>query len=64
MDLRESSFMKIRRRRGPSFLLNIFESRAQHEKYIAWRTETGVMAKLGAMFVGDVRVRYFRNMGL
>jgi len=49
---------------GSVVFAEYFDSRAHHEKYIAWRTETGVMAKLGAMFVGDVRVRYFRNMGL
>jgi quinol monooxygenase YgiN len=49
---------------GSVIFVEYFESRSDQEKYIAWRTETGVMAKLGAMFVGDVRVRYFRNMGL
>ena len=49
---------------GSIIFVEYFESRTQHEKYIAWRTETGVMEKLGAMFVGDVRVRCFRNMGL
>ena len=49
---------------GSIIFVEYFESRAHQEKYIAWRTETGVMEKLGAMFVGDVRVRYFRNMGL
>ena len=49
---------------GSIIFVEYFESRAHQEKYIAWRTETGVMEKLGAMFVGDVRVRYLRNMGL
>lgn len=49
---------------GSIIFVEYFESKAHQEKYIAWRTETGVMEKLGAMFVGDVRVRYLRNMGL
>jgi len=49
---------------GSIIFVEHLESRAHHEKYIAWRTETGVMEKLGAMFVGDVRIRYFRNIGL
>ncbi len=49
---------------GPIIFVEHLESRAHQEKYIAWRTETGVMEKLGAMFVGDVRIRYFRNIGL
>lgn len=49
---------------GSIIFVEYWASRDHQEKYIAWRIETGVMEKLGAMFVGDVRVRYFRNMGL
>lgn len=49
---------------GSIIFVEHWESRAHQEKYLAWRTEMGAMARLGAMFVGNVRVRYFRNMGL
>ena len=49
---------------GSIIFAEYWASRAHQEKYVAWRTEMGAMEKLGAMFVGDVRVRYFRNMGL
>ncbi len=49
---------------GSILFVEYWASRAHQERYIAWRIETGVMERLGAMFVGDTRVRYFRNTGL
>lgn len=46
---------------GPIIFVEHLESRAHQEKYIAWRTETGVMEKLGAMFVGDVNTLFSQH---
>jgi len=37
-------------------------SREHHEKYLAWRTEQGVMAKLGAALTGPPSIRYFERV--
>ncbi len=39
-----------------------WDSRAHHEKYMAWRTETGVMDKIGTMFAGPPSIRYFERI--
>ncbi len=36
-------------------------SRPHHEKYLGWRTETGVMQKLGGMLAGPPTIRYFEK---
>lgn len=36
-----------------------WESKEHYEKYLAWRTETGVMAKLGELLAGPPSIRYF-----
>ena len=36
-----------------------WDSRSHHEKYLSWRIETGVMDKLGAMLAGPPSIRYF-----
>ena len=36
-----------------------WESKAQYEKYLAWRTETGVMAKLASLLEEPASIRYF-----
>ena len=41
-----------------------WDSRAHHEKYMAWRTETGVMDKIGAMLAGPPSIRYFERIDL
>lgn len=46
---------------GKLLLVEHWDSRAQHEKYLAWRTQTGVMAKLGAMLAGPPSIRYFER---
>lgn len=42
-------------------MIERWASRAQHEKYLAWRTETGVMQKIGAMLAGPPNIRYFER---
>lgn len=38
-------------------------SRSHQEKYVAWRTETGVMDKIGSMLAGPPSLRYFEKAG-
>ena len=42
-------------------LVEHWDSRAAHEKYLGWRTETGVMDKLGGMLAGPPSIRYFER---
>jgi quinol monooxygenase YgiN len=42
-------------------LLERWDSRQHHEKYLGWRTETGVMDKLGGMLAGPPSIRYFER---
>ena len=42
-------------------LIEHWDSRAHHEKYLGWRTETGVMDKLGGMLAGPPSVQYFER---
>jgi quinol monooxygenase YgiN len=42
-------------------LVEHWESRQHHEKYLGWRTETGVMEKLGSMLAGPPSIRYFEK---
>jgi quinol monooxygenase YgiN len=42
-------------------LVEYWDSRAYHEKYLAWRTETGVMDRIGAMLSGQPSIRYFER---
>lgn len=44
-------------------LIEHWDSRSHHEKYLGWRTETGVMAKLGGMLAGPPSIRYFEKTG-
>jgi len=39
-----------------------WDSREHYEKYLAWRTETGVMEKLGAALAGPPSIRYFERI--
>jgi quinol monooxygenase YgiN len=43
-------------------LIEYWDSRAHHGKYIAWRTETGVMEKVGAMLAGPPVMRYYEKI--
>ena len=36
-----------------------WETRGHYEKYLAWRTETGAIAKLGELFAAPPSIRYF-----
>lgn len=38
-----------------------WDSRQHHEKYLGWRKETGVMDKLGGMLAGPPSIRYFER---
>ncbi len=42
-------------------LVEHWDSRADFEKYLGWRTETGVMDKLGGMLAGPPSIRYFQR---
>jgi len=42
-------------------LVEHWESRQHHEKYLGWRTETGVMDKIGGMLAGPPSIRYFEK---
>lgn len=42
-------------------LIERWDSRPHHEKYLAWRTETGVMDKIGSMLAGPPSIRYFER---
>jgi quinol monooxygenase YgiN len=42
-------------------LVERWDSRRHHQKYLAWRTETGVMDKIGSMLAGPPRIRYFER---
>lgn len=38
-----------------------WETRAHHERYLAWRTETGVIAELVGMLEAPPTIRYFEE---
>jgi quinol monooxygenase YgiN len=38
-----------------------WDSRAHHQKYVSWRTETGEMDKIGAMLAAAPSIRYFES---
>ena len=44
---------------GNMVIVEYWGARAQHEKYVGWRTETGVMERIGAMLAGPPSIRYF-----
>lgn len=46
---------------GKMVLIEHWDSRPQHEKYLGWRTETGVMDKIGGMLAGPPNIRYFER---
>jgi len=39
-----------------------WDSRAHYEKYHAWRTETGVLDRMGTMLDGPPSIRYFERI--
>ena len=44
---------------GNMVMVEHWDSRQHHEKYLRWRTETGVMDKIGGMLAGPPSIRYF-----
>ena len=46
---------------GKRVLVERWDSRPHHEKYLGWRTETGVMDKIGGMLAGPPSIRYFER---
>ena len=48
--------------KGNVVMVEHWKSRAHYEKYKTWRTETGVMDKLGAMLTGPPSLRYFERI--
>lgn len=40
-------------------LVEEWDTREDHGKYSAWRTETGAMARIGSMLAAPPSVRYF-----
>lgn len=45
--------------KGTLVLLETWATRGQYEKYLAWRTETGLMEALGPFLAGAPSIRYF-----
>ncbi|MFQ5743396.1 MAG: putative quinol monooxygenase [Acidobacteriota bacterium] len=43
-------------------LVEFWDTREHYERYLAWRTETGVIAQLVAMLEGEPSIRYFETM--
>ena len=39
-----------------------WETREHYERYLAWRTETGVIAKLESMLQGPPSIRFFNRI--
>ena len=46
---------------GNMVLVEYWDSRAHYEKYVGWRTETGVMDKIGTVLAGPPSIRYFER---
>jgi quinol monooxygenase YgiN len=46
---------------GKMVLVEHWDSRPHHEKYLGWRTETGVIDKIGGMLAGPPSIRYFER---
>lgn len=46
---------------GNMILVEQWESRGHHEKYLQWRTETGAVDKIVSMLAGPPSIRYFEK---
>ncbi len=44
---------------GNMIMVEQWESRSHYEKYLQWRTETGVIDKLVSLLSGPPSIRYF-----
>ena len=49
---------------GNMVMVECWDSRAHYEKYLNWRTETGVMEKVIAMLAEPPSIRYFDKTDL
>jgi quinol monooxygenase YgiN len=47
---------------GNIVLYERWESRDHYQKYLAWRTETGVLNALGANLTGPPKIRYYERV--
>jgi len=47
---------------GNMVMVEHWDSRAHYEKYLAWRTKTGVTDKIGAMLAGPPSIRYLERI--
>ncbi len=43
-------------------LVERWDSRSHHERYLGWRRETGVLDKIGGMLAGPPSVRYLERI--
>ena len=41
-----------------------WDTRAAYEKYLAWRSERGDLNALGAMLIGEPKIRFFNYFGV
>jgi quinol monooxygenase YgiN len=39
-----------------------WDSREHYQKYLAWRTETGAMNRIGALLTGPPKIRYYERV--
>ena len=44
--------------------LEVWESREHNEKYLAWRTDTGLFETLSDMLSSPPTIRYFENLNI
>lgn len=49
---------------GNIVLVENWESRAHFEKYLAWRTESGMVDTISKMFAGEYSIRYFETLDI
>ena len=47
---------------GNMIIVEYWDKRSLHEEHVGWRTETGVMAKIGAMLSGPPTIRYLEKI--
>lgn len=45
-------------------IMERWETRQHHERYLAWRVESGTLEELGAMIDGEPQIRYFDPIGV
>ena len=47
---------------GDLVFYEVWESRDHYQRYLAWRTDTGMLAKLGEKLSGPPKIRYFERV--